>query len=116
MTLSQAKARNVFSVANECEFDRFQIMEYLIVRGLVFGKDLEDDLVGSTIGNTKLRSNIYHTEDENWRDIKVGININCPPPFASCVHLRILCSRINFPLRAYFNRSFIFFNADGMDA
>ena len=35
-----------------------QIVRNHIVQGLVYGSDLEDDLVGTTIGGTKLRDAI----------------------------------------------------------
>ena len=38
-------------------------------------EDLADDLVGPSVANTKLRSNVYHSEDRNWKDVDV-ITIN----------------------------------------
>lgn len=43
-----------------------------IVDGLVFGRELEDDLVGTSLGNTKLRSNEYHTENDQWKEVVVS--------------------------------------------
>lgn len=42
------------------------------MEGLVFGRELEDDLVGTSLGNTKLRSNEYHTENEEWKEVVVS--------------------------------------------
>lgn len=49
----------------------FQIMQNHVVEGLVFSSDLEDDLVGTTVAGTKLRSNVYNTENEDWKEILV---------------------------------------------
>ncbi len=49
-----------------------QLVKNHIVQGLVFGPDLEDDLVGTTIGDTKLRSNIYYSENEHWKEVVVS--------------------------------------------
>lgn len=51
-----------------------QILQSHIVKGLVLGNDLEDDLVGSAISGAKLRSNIYHTENDNWKEIVVSFH------------------------------------------
>ena len=45
-----------------------------IVQGLVYGSDLEDDLVGTTIGGTKLRSNVYLAENDEWKEVVVSVN------------------------------------------
>ena len=42
-----------------------------MVEGLVFGRDLEDDLVGASIGDTSLRSNVYSTENDEWKEIVI---------------------------------------------
>ena len=58
---------------NPTELER--IVKNHLVRGLVRSKDLADDLVGPSVANTKLRSNVYHSEDRNWKDVDV-ITIN----------------------------------------
>ena len=39
--------------------------------GLVGSTDLDDDMVGPSIAGTKLRSNIYRTENGDWQEIQV---------------------------------------------
>ncbi len=61
-----------------------QLVKNHIVQGLVFGPDLEDDLVGTTIGDTKLRSNIYYSENEHWKEVVVSqtfLSFRCVPMF-----------------------------------
>merc|ERR1719189_1655754 len=58
---------------NPTELER--IVKNHLVRGLVKADDLADDLVGPSVAGTKLRSNVYHSEDRDWRDVKV-ITIN----------------------------------------
>ncbi len=40
--------------------------------GIVYTDDLEDDLVGASVGGGKLRSNVYRTEDKNWKEVMVS--------------------------------------------
>jgi hypothetical protein len=47
-----------------------------MVQGLVFGTDLEDDLVGTTISDTKLRSNVYLSENDDWKEVVVSEKTN----------------------------------------
>ena len=54
---------------NPTELER--IVKNHLVRGLVKADDLADDLVGPSVAGTKLRSNVYHSEDRDWRDVKV---------------------------------------------
>ncbi len=37
----------------------------------MYTDDLENDLVGSSVGGGKLRSNVYRTEDDDWKEITV---------------------------------------------
>ena len=46
-------------------------MKNHLVRGIVRSADLADDLVGPSAAFTKLRSNIYESEDGDWREVKV---------------------------------------------
>ena len=39
--------------------------------GIVQSTDLDDDMVGPSLEGTKLRSNVYRTENANWQDIDV---------------------------------------------
>jgi hypothetical protein len=48
-------------------------MENHIVDGLVSGRELEDDLVGVALSGSKLRSNVYNTENSEWKEIVVRI-------------------------------------------
>ena len=41
--------------------------------GIVQSTDLDDDMVGPSLEGTKLRSNVYRTENANWQDIDVRI-------------------------------------------
>ena len=50
----------------------FQMLMNHLVDGLVYGRELEDDLVGTSLGNTKLRSNEYHTENDQWKEVVVS--------------------------------------------
>ena len=59
---------------NPTELER--IVKNHLVRGLVKSEDLADDLVGPSVALTKLRSNVYHSEDRNWKDVKVSIYLN----------------------------------------
>ena len=53
-----------------------QIVRNHIVQGLVYGSDLEDDLVGTTIGGTKLRSNVYLAENDEWKEVVVSVQFS----------------------------------------
>ena len=46
-------------------------MKNHLVLGLVRSADLADDLVGPSAAATKLRSNVYQSEDRDWKDVKV---------------------------------------------
>ena len=35
--------------------------------------DLDDDMVGPSIEGTKLRSNVYRTENADWQEIDVSV-------------------------------------------
>ncbi len=41
----------------------------------MYAQDLEDDLVGTAMGGGKLRSNVYRTEDQDWKEITVSQQI-----------------------------------------
>ena len=60
---------------NPTELER--IVKNHLVRGLVKADDLADDLVGPSVAGTKLRSNVYHSEDRDWRDVKVRRVMQC---------------------------------------
>ena len=47
-------------------------MKNHLVLGLVRSRDLADDLVGPSAAGTKLRSNVYQSEDRDWKDVKVS--------------------------------------------
>ena len=47
-------------------------MKNHLVLGLVRSADLADDLVGPSAAGTKLRSNVYQSEDRDWKDVKVS--------------------------------------------
>jgi len=38
----------------------------------VLAENLENELVGAALGGGKLRSNVYRTEDEDWREVTVS--------------------------------------------
>ena len=42
---------------------------------IVRSTDLDDDMVGPSIEGTKLRSNVYRTENADWQEIDVSINV-----------------------------------------
>ena len=48
-----------------------RIVKNHLVLGLVRSPDLADDLVGPSAALTKLRSNVYQSEDRDWKDVKV---------------------------------------------
>ena len=48
-----------------------QLLRTHIVDGIVQSTDLDDDMVGPSLEGTKLRSNVYRTENANWQDIDV---------------------------------------------
>ena len=50
-----------------------QLLRTHIVDGIVQSTDLDDDMVGPSLEGTKLRSNVYRTENANWQDIDVRI-------------------------------------------
>eukprot|EP00094_Tigriopus_californicus_P003735 TCALIF_03595-PA protein Name:"Similar to Tgfbi Transforming growth factor-beta-induced protein ig-h3 (Mus musculus)" AED:0.52 eAED:0.52 QI:7/0.6/0.33/0.66/0.8/0.66/6/0/1902 len=54
---------------NKAELIR--IVQNHVVKGLVLGRDLEDDLVGTSLSGSKLRSNLYLTESQDWKEILV---------------------------------------------
>ena len=41
---------------------------------IVRSTDLDDDMVGPSIEGTKLRSNVYRTENADWQEIDVRFN------------------------------------------
>ena len=47
-----------------------------MVNGRVLTSELEDDLVGETLAHSKLRSNVYFTEDQEWKEVKVRRLLN----------------------------------------
>ena len=55
---------------NPSELSR--IVKNHLVLGLVRSRDLADDLVGPSAAGTKLRSNVYQSEDRDWKDVKVS--------------------------------------------
>ena len=57
---------------NPSELSR--IVKNHLVLGLVKSADLADDLVGPSAALTKLRSNVYQSEDRNWKDVKVRLS------------------------------------------
>jgi hypothetical protein len=46
-----------------------------VVNGRVSTPELENDLIGQTLSNAKLRSNVYLTEDQDWKEVKVRTNV-----------------------------------------
>ena len=52
-------------------FCSYQILANHIVRGVVRGSDLDNDMVGPTIVKSRIRANVYTTEDDNWKEVKV---------------------------------------------
>ena len=49
-----------------------QLLRNHIVDGIVTSTDLDDDMVGPSIEGTKLRSNVYRTENADWQEIDVS--------------------------------------------
>ena len=49
-----------------------QLLRNHIVDGIVSSTDLDDDMVGPSIEGTKLRSNVYRTENADWQEIDVS--------------------------------------------
>lgn len=49
-----------------------QVAENHIVNGRIFASSLDDDFVGQTISNSKLRANLYLTEDHEWKEFHVS--------------------------------------------
>ena len=54
------------------EISVFQLLRNHIVEGLVGSRDLDDDMVGPSLEGTKLRSNVYRTENSDWQEIDVS--------------------------------------------
>ena len=52
--------------------------------GLVGSSDLDDDMVGPSIAGTKLRSNIYKTENGDWQEIQVSYLEKCITHVSYC--------------------------------
>ena len=50
-----------------------QLLRNHIVDGIVTSADLDDDMVGPSIEGTKLRSNVYRTENADWQEIDVSV-------------------------------------------
>ena len=48
-----------------------QLLANHIVKGEVRSSELDNDMVGPTIANTRIRANVYKTEDDNWKEVKV---------------------------------------------
>ncbi len=56
-----------------------QLVDNHIVNGRVSTAELDNDLVGESLSNTKLRSNVYITEDQDWKEVKVSpLRLNMP--------------------------------------
>jgi len=66
----------IFFAVVVSEFDPkiyiLQLVDNHIVNGRVSTAELDNDLVGESLSNTKLRSNVYITEDQDWKEVKVS--------------------------------------------
>ena len=47
-------------------------MGYIYIYLQVRSVDLADDLVGPSVADTKLRANLFMTENKDWREVKVS--------------------------------------------
>ena len=70
----------------------FQLLRNHIVDGIVGSSDLDDDMVGPSIAGTKLRSNVYRTENGDWKEIEVSCCGKYIVLMWYCINSRILQS------------------------
>ena len=48
-----------------------QLIDSHVVNGRVATSELDNDLVGESLSHSKLRSNIFLTEDQDWKEVEV---------------------------------------------